>query len=47
MHDFKYGNKKIVYENNVENMNNNHPRAHFIFIYNTSSVFNSLVKRRN
>ena len=39
MHDFKYENKKIVYEDNVKNVNNYRPRAHFIVIDNNSSVF--------
>ena len=32
MHDFKY-------ENNMKKINNYHPRAHFIIIYNSSSDF--------
>ena len=39
MHDFKNENKKIVQENNVKNIYIYHPRAHFIIIYNSSSVF--------
>ena len=39
MHDFKYENNESAYENNVRNINNYHPRAHFIVIYNSSSVF--------
>ena len=30
MHDFKYENINIVSEDNVEIINNCHPRAHFI-----------------
>ena len=39
MHDFKYENKEIVYENNVKNKNIYHPCAHFIVNYNSPSVF--------
>ena len=39
MHDFKFENNKNVYENNVKNVDNYHPRADFIVIYNSSSVF--------
>ena len=39
MHDFKYENKKTFYETNEKNMNNYHPRAHFIVIYSSSAVF--------
>ena len=39
MHDFKYENSKILSANNVKNINNYHLRAHFIVIYNISSVF--------
>ena len=38
MHDFKYENIIIV-ENNVKNINIYQPRAHFIAIYSSSSVF--------
>ena len=39
MHDFKYEKQKIVYKNNVKNINNFHPHAHVIVIYKRSSVF--------
>ena len=39
MHDFLYEKNSIVYEDNVENINNYQPRAHFIIIYNNSWVF--------
>ena len=39
MPDFKYENNEIVYENNVKNKNIYHPRAHFIVLFNSSSVF--------
>ena len=35
---FKYENIVIVYENDLKNINIYHPRAHFIVIYNSSSV---------
>ena len=39
MHDFEYENNKVVYKNIVKNINNHHPRAHFINIYTSLSVF--------
>ena len=39
MHYFKYENNRFIYENNVKIISNYHPRAHFIIIYNNSSVF--------
>ena len=39
MHDFKNENNKIVYENSLKNKNIYHPRAHFIIIFNSSSIF--------
>ena len=39
LQDFKFENNTIVQEDNVENINTRHPRAHFFFIYNGSSVF--------
>ena len=39
MHYIKYENNKIVYENNVKNINNYHLPAHFIVLCNSSLVF--------
>ena len=39
MRDYKYENISIVLENNVGNINKYHPRAHFIVIDSSSSVF--------
>ena len=39
MHDFKYENKKIVYKNNVKNINYYHPRSSFNLIRNSPSAF--------
>ena len=38
MHDFNYENNN-VYEKNVKKINIYQPRAHFIIIYNSSSVY--------
>ena len=39
MHDLKSETYKTLYESNVKNKNIYHRRAHFIVIFNSSSVF--------
>ena len=39
MHNFKYEKYNVVYWKTVKNINNYYPPAHFVVIYNSSSVF--------